>query len=206
MGTRNLTVVIHKGEIKMAQYGQWDGYPGGVGKDIAKVLPKATVKKWREAISNCKFLTADEVQARWKKAGANDSGWVDMDVSNQFKKNNEILSRDSSGGKALELVLKGNGAEVFNDIKFAADSLFCEWAYVVNFDTQEVEVYKGFNNDPLTKEDRFFFLQEDTKKTDDDKYFPVKLYKTYKFKSFTVRALTALEKKMNKEAEAEANA
>ena len=26
MGTRNLTVVIHKNKIKLSQYGQWDGY------------------------------------------------------------------------------------------------------------------------------------------------------------------------------------
>lgn len=28
MGTRNLTMLISDGETKVAQYGQWDGYPG----------------------------------------------------------------------------------------------------------------------------------------------------------------------------------
>ena len=27
MGTRNLTCVFKDGEYKVAQYGQWDGYP-----------------------------------------------------------------------------------------------------------------------------------------------------------------------------------
>ena len=31
MGTRNLTVVFMDGEYKVAQYGQWDGYPEGQG-------------------------------------------------------------------------------------------------------------------------------------------------------------------------------
>jgi hypothetical protein len=188
MGTRNLTVVIHNDEIKMAQYGQWDGYPSGVGKDIAKVMPQASVKKWRKVISNCKFLTAAEVKAHWKAAGDN------SDLAT------EILSRDNSGGKALELILVNNGAELFNQIKFAADSLFCEWAYVIDFDKQNVEVYKGFNQIPLTKADRFFFLQQSIKPAE-NVYFPVKLYKTYKIKSFTTRAMTALEKRANKEAE-----
>ena len=35
MGTRHQQMVINqKGEIKLSQYGQWDGYPSGQGKDI----------------------------------------------------------------------------------------------------------------------------------------------------------------------------
>lgn len=31
MGTRNLTAVYLDGQYKVAQYGQWDGYPEGQG-------------------------------------------------------------------------------------------------------------------------------------------------------------------------------
>lgn len=31
---------------------------------------------------------------------------------------------------------------------FLADSLFCEWAYVINLDEGVLEVYRGFNKDP----------------------------------------------------------
>lgn len=31
MGTRNLTMVMVDGVYKVAQYGQWDGYPSGQG-------------------------------------------------------------------------------------------------------------------------------------------------------------------------------
>ena len=40
MGTRNLTMVIHKEEPKIAQYGQWDGYPSGQGSTALKFLFK----------------------------------------------------------------------------------------------------------------------------------------------------------------------
>ena len=38
MGTRNVTMVIHKGETKVAQYGQWDGTPDGQGVTILGFL------------------------------------------------------------------------------------------------------------------------------------------------------------------------
>jgi hypothetical protein len=43
MGTRSITMVIDKqGEVKIAQYGQWDGYPEGQGKTILKFLKAKT--------------------------------------------------------------------------------------------------------------------------------------------------------------------
>ena len=38
MGTRHLIIVKSEGKTKVAQYGQWDGYPTGQGKDIAIFL------------------------------------------------------------------------------------------------------------------------------------------------------------------------
>lgn len=38
MGTRNLTIVHSNGEYKVAQYGQWDGYPEGLGVQLLKYL------------------------------------------------------------------------------------------------------------------------------------------------------------------------
>ena len=38
MGTRNLIIVKLKGEVKVSQYCQWDGYPTGQGADLAKFI------------------------------------------------------------------------------------------------------------------------------------------------------------------------
>lgn len=38
MGTRHLIEVVVDGQIKVAQYGQWDGYPSGQGVDVLKFL------------------------------------------------------------------------------------------------------------------------------------------------------------------------
>lgn len=34
---------------------------------------------------------------------------------------------------------------------FLADSLFCEWAYVINLDDCVLEVYRGFQSEPHSK-------------------------------------------------------
>lgn len=38
MGTRNLTCVVVDGEMKVAQYGQWDGYPEGQGATCCEFI------------------------------------------------------------------------------------------------------------------------------------------------------------------------
>ena len=34
-----------------------------------------------------------------------------------------------------------------NEKAFAGDSLFCEWAYVLDLDKETLEIYHGFNKD-----------------------------------------------------------
>ena len=70
-----------------------------------------------------------------------------------------------------------DGLVLQNDLDFAADSLFCEWAWVLDLDAGTFEGYEGFNRaNPLTEEDRFFFLNDKAEKDHRDKqYHPVKL-------------------------------
>lgn len=61
MGTRHLIEVRCDGETKIAQYGQWDGYPSGQGVRVLKFLTnKAHKKKWLKALKRCRFFTSDE--------------------------------------------------------------------------------------------------------------------------------------------------
>ena len=73
------------------------------------------------------------------------------------------------------------GPYLEDDINFAADSLFCEWAYVIDLDKRTFEVYEGFNKEPLNEDERFFFLEEKSYKEHRgvDQYHPVKLVKSW---------------------------
>jgi hypothetical protein len=186
MGTRGTLHVICNKQTKIAKYCQWDNYPSGRGVEALSVLKKLLkptktktfedrLKEVKQKVKGVIALTDKDVQKRWKECGADDSGWVTMEVSDKFKKNNAHLSRDMGGGNVLELVVKGKINETQLDLEFVADSLFCEWAYVIDLDKKVFEVYAGFNEKPLKPKDRFFNLQKEG-----DKYFPVKLVKKYK--------------------------
>jgi hypothetical protein len=36
---------------------------------------------------------------------------------------------------------------VYDDTQFLRDSLLCEWAYIINLDTNELEIYEGMNKE-----------------------------------------------------------
>jgi hypothetical protein len=193
MGTRNLTMVISKGETKVAQYGQWDGYPSGQGLNVLSFARLLTNNK--EVKNN---LLTEKENDGWARENIKSflalknlsiDSFVQMLDEISFFTNQEheelskeddpfskrpYLSRDTASNILYEIVY-GNVDKISNSENFASDSLFCEWAYVIDLDKETFEVYQGFNKKPLTKKDRFFKL----KKEDDSEYYPIKLMKSY---------------------------
>ncbi len=178
MGTRNLEVVILNGEVRVAQYCQWDGYPSGQGLQSLKFFrDKMNRKVFEEKIQKSSWITTEEFKQLWIECGASpDSDLVNFDVSNLFKTKNPHLHRDC-GAKIFELIQNSeNGLKLNNNIEFAADSLFCEWAYVIDLDKNTFEVYKGFNKRKLGKQQRFYHLQ---KENENSEYYPIRMKKSY---------------------------
>lgn len=175
MGTRNLTMVISNGETKIAQYGQWDGYPDGQGATILDFLSKSDLNVFREKLFLCRFIDNKFIEEEYRKVGHKGGEWVDTNIAAAFNRIHPQLSRGVAGD-ILEFVYKSDTEVLLkNEENFAADSLFCEWAYVVDLDKNTFEVYEGFNMEPLAPEDRFFYLE--SKRS--GKYYPVKMIGSY---------------------------
>ena len=89
MGTRNLTAVFIGGQYKVAQYGQWDGYPEGNGKKILEFLKSLTKKDFKIFKAKCQatqWISEDESKKQWLECGADPKNdWVTMDVSDKHK-------------------------------------------------------------------------------------------------------------------------
>lgn len=165
MGTRNLTCVYKNGDYKVAQYGQWDGYPEGQGVTILEFLHKVNMDEFKNAIDECRWITQEEIDEINKNIK---NGEMD-----NWAKYYPELNRDT-GGEILSLILFKNKTVLQNSLEFANDSLFCEWAYVIDLDQNTFEVHSGFNKERLSETERFYNLENNEKE-----YKPVSLVKSF---------------------------
>lgn len=174
MGTRNLTAVYMNGKYRVAQYGQWDGYPEGQGMTCLHFLRDTmNEKEFRKALTLIHFIDEEMLEKILNKFdGA--YGFLTSTGSKDLEHWFPEISRNT-GAKILELIQRGKAAFLVNRLTFAADSLFCEWAYVIDLDKRTFEVYKGYNNTSLTEDDRFYFLH----KFEEKEYSGVKLAHTW---------------------------
>src|SRR5688572_19951636 len=155
MGTRNLVCVVKGGEYKVAQYGQWDGYPTGQGETIVEfLLQRMDRAMFERHLDNTTVMTREEITAFWKKAGADDNGSIACSKADDAEKDAPHMSRNT-GAKILDYVQRTPYPKLQHELDFAGDSLFCEWAYVVDLDTDTLEVYKGFNKTGVPVGERF---------------------------------------------------
>lgn len=163
MGTRNLTCVIKDGKFRVAQYGQWDGYPSASGIYILTFLRNVNLNKFSEQVDKTKFLSDEEL----------DTSLKEHEIIEEF-------SRDT-GCKILDLILLSTKDKIClsDSSTFALDGLFCEWAYVINLDDSSFEVYKGFNQESNKSYGVFTPLYENTPSEESSSYTPVVKVITY---------------------------
>lgn len=154
MGTRNLTCVVHNDEIKVAQYGQWDGYPDGQGQTIVDFLTAKALDldDFKQRVSNLGTVDDDFIKDMWLKYGAEEVGGdgalsIDYEKGQVMSRENPAFSRDT-GADILALIATGKAERVELQTDFAADSLFCEFAYVLDLDRDVLEFYRGFQTEP----------------------------------------------------------
>ena len=181
MGTRHLICVVSKGQYRVTQYGQWDGYPSGQGVKICRFIHGADLAKFARNVELVKSIDNGEIKRRCMNLGADDSGLVSFDMADEFNSNWPHLSRDTGYGvlKMIESDLDEVGPI---SLDFAANSLFCEWAYVLDLDVGVLEIYQGFNHQPVPDGERFASLpRHKNHDGTDSEYYPVRLVEKIHF-------------------------
>lgn len=142
MGTRHLVCAVVDGDFRIAQYGQFDGYPDGAGLDVLRFVRDADLDAFAERLRATRWLTKEEVKAAWD-AVAPGKEWVTLEESRRMERRRPELHRNT-GAVILRLVADGEVTALQDERDFGRDGLFCEWGYVVDLDARVLEVYRGF--------------------------------------------------------------
>jgi hypothetical protein len=160
MGTRNSTVVISKGKIKVAQYGQWDGYPSGVGVGVLKFLRNTNLSEFKKKVDSLELLTDEDVEIINKEIKAGNREFPEY-------------HRDTAEG-ILTLI---DEEKIWNN-KIQPDSTitfnsligeWCEWSYIIDLDENTLTVL-GHCPDTTYQLDNLPTDDELTKLGEDDEY------------------------------------
>ena len=192
MGTRG-ALGFRASEQDKLTYSHFDSYPSGLGEAVLGWLRAEVAAghetQIREAAQNIRLVT-DKSQKPTTEDIERLRKWSDTGVSTGRIDDWYCLLRNTQGDPAAILE-----AGVMEDSHtFMDDSLFCEWAYIVNFDTRELEVYKGFQRKPH-RAGRYARPKERGWKPTyqgQEYYYPVKLIAAYSFDSLP-QSLEALE-------------
>jgi len=138
MGTRNLTKVIDaEGITRVAQYGQWDGYPEYTGTRILDFIKEhQMLEKIEKSLVKARFITNEELM-EIDKEYTDENGMMDFDTAKYFSIMYPSLTRDT-GCDILKVLVYSNGQIVLrDDSDFENDDLFCEGVYTLNYQTRE---------------------------------------------------------------------
>ena len=138
MGTRNLTVVIKNNQIKLSQYGQWDGYFRVTGKKFIDFVKSAHLGDFSKRIDLLK---------------ACDSAYITNTEKNflEMQKNKEFFmpflaafsqfSRDT-GVEILDIINKLDYNYCYNKKSYPVfidtDSSWVEFIYILDLDIETV--------------------------------------------------------------------
>jgi hypothetical protein len=134
MGTRNLTVVKDKaGQTRVAQYGQWDGYPSYSGIQALEFLRDEGNQALLSAkLDLVQFVSEEECDTIYNSF-PDVSNWENKDFLNAYPG----LHRDT-GIDILKVVANATApVKTMDNSEFANDSLFCEGIYEVDFSTNK---------------------------------------------------------------------
>ena len=145
MGTRGL-VGIKIGRTKKYTYNHFDSYPSGLGKEVVEFCHSITKADAWEAFKE-KAKAVKMVKQADIPSGANMAAYLKYHNGNVSS--GEItewysLLREVQGVNTLIEIASGNLKHLIDNKEFIKESLFCEYAYVINLTTMKLEMYEGF--------------------------------------------------------------
>ena len=175
MGTRGILGFRVSGKDYLS-YNHSDSYPEGLGNKV-----KEWVASWypqdmesvRECVQEIRLVDKDSKPTLDDARALN--RFTDLTVSRRSIDDWYCLLRKTQGQPQRMLA----AGVMLDESSFMVHSRFCEWAYVVNFDEQVLEIYKGLQSE-ANSAGRYASMP-----AVDSEFFPVALQHTVKFEDLS---------------------
>jgi len=141
MSTRGAIGFRIDGEDKIS-YNHSDSYPDWLGKSFVKQARKlAKVPDLADKVRKLQMVDQNDTPTQEQLESLKKAGIVpNLNVGNQSENDWYCLLRDNQG----DLIQTLKTGIAIDSGPFIVDSLFCEYAYIINLDTRKVEFYRGF--------------------------------------------------------------
>lgn len=190
MSTRGGYGFIIDGKEKIS-YNHLDSSLSGLGNKMLNFINNADLEEVKKQVRALILVThkikptQDQMQ-KCIKLGLYNKNIADKSADEWY-----CLLRNAQGD--LKLLLDVGYMEDYS--WFLNDSLFCEWAYIINLDTNKFEVYKGFNTNSNGKGRYANSISLKRFNLEESLYYGVTLIAEYDLDNLP-KSLDALERKI----------
>lgn len=155
-----LVAIVNNGKIRISKYLTVFGSPSETGIELLDFCQNNNLTLLKDKTAKLEICSDDEYRESIRKLHelrrkSKDS--LSNEEEEEYKQLKKINNERTSAMFLNNILsLEGNTITAKNDIKYAYDSLRCDWGYLINFDNNKLEVYKGKNFECLTEKDRFY--------------------------------------------------
>ena len=192
MGTRGL-YGFRKNGIDKTTYNHWDSYPDYLGEIMVKFCKETSIKEMNDIFD--RIILVEENRKPTKAQIVECIEYYNGNVSTQTPEDWYCLLRNAQGNPN---VYKNGLRYMIDSDGFIQDSLFCEYAYIINLDTNCLEFWVGFQKEPC-ESNRYGTETHDNM----GKYYPCKMVSYYPLD--TEMTVQEIINDMNKMSEVEYN-
>ena len=140
MGTRGACGFYSQGTEKVT-YNHYDSYPVGLGNQMIEYLDTKDrdIDEIRKDFDKIQLVKETSRPSKKQIKICRNAGLSDLTVSDKEITDWYCLMRLAQG----DLTQNVQSGLMIDSREFLYDSLFCEWAYIINIDNSLLEVYKG---------------------------------------------------------------
>lgn len=134
---------FRKNGIDKLTYNHSDSYPEWLGKEMVDFCRSTPIEQMNIIYDSIIMVSAREkpTRSQIKKCAA----YYDKTVSDKTINDWYCLLRNTQGNLAP---YKNGLRYMLNYGNFVRDSLFCEYAYIINLDTEKLEFWVGYQRKP----------------------------------------------------------